>query len=319
MKLKFAVYWASMCGGCDVAITHLNEKILDVIQVAEFVFWPCAMDFKYQDVEGYPDKSIDVCLFNGGIRTAEHLQVAELLRRKSKVMVAFGACACFGGITGLANTTTRAELFKTSYLDGVTTVNPGQVLPQTKSAVAEGELNLPAVFEDARTLDQAIDVDYYLPGCPPEAGTVLMAVEAIATGRLPPKGTTIAGTKTLCDECPKKKHEKKIKEFKRPFEVIIEPNDEDCLLERGVICAGPATVSGCGARCISVNMPCRGCYGPPQGVLDQGAKLLSALAAVVDSNDQQEIEAIINQIKDPQGTFYRYGLPKSLLKRTRIK
>lgn len=317
MKLKFAVYWASMCGGCDVAITHINEKILDVIAAADFVFWPCAMDFKYSDVQNYPDKSIDVCLFNGGIRTEEHRDIAELLSKKSKVMVAFGACSCFGGLTGLANTTTRDELFKSSYFDEITTVNPDGILPKKETDVPEGKLTLPEVFQDAYSLDQTIDVDYYLPGCPPEAGTILTAVDAIVNGKLPPKGATIAGTKTLCDECPKKKEEKRIKEFKRPYEVIIQPDDERCLLEMGLICAGPATLSGCGARCISVNMPCRGCYGPPAGVMDQGAKLLSAISSVIDSNDPSEIDEITNKIMDPMGTFYRYSLPRSLLGRKR--
>lgn len=317
-KLKLAVYWASMCGGCDVAITHLNEKVLDVVAIADFVFWPCAMDFKLKDLEGYPDKSIDVCLFNGGVRTAEHKHIAEILQKKSKVMVAFGSCACFGGITGLANTTTREELFKTSYIEGVTTINPEKKLPQLKTKVKEGELTLPEVFETALTLDQAIEVDYYLPGCPPEVGTVEAAVNAIATGNLPPRGATIAGVKTLCDECPKKKEEKKVKEFKRPHQVIIEPDNDKCLLEQGIICCGPATVSGCGARCISVNMPCRGCYGPPADVIDQGAKLLSAIGSIIDSNDEKEIQKIVDEIADPIGTFYRYGLPKSLLRRARV-
>lgn len=318
-KLKFAVYWASMCGGCDVSITHLNEKVLDVVAIADFVFWPCAMDFKLSDLQSYPDKSIDVCLFNGGIRTEEHKHIAEILQKKSKVMVAFGSCACFGGITGLANTTTKDELFKSSYMQEITTVNPKKTLPQLKTKVKEGELTLPDVFETAMALDQVIEVDYYLPGCPPEVGTVAIAVNAIATGNLPPKGTTIGiGEKTVCDECPKKKEEKKIKEFKRPQEVIIEKNNDKCLLELGIICCGPATASGCGARCLSVNIPCRGCYGPPVGVVDQGAKLLSAIGSIIDSNDEKEIQKIVDGIADPIGTFYRYALPKSLLRRARV-
>jgi F420-non-reducing hydrogenase small subunit len=319
-KLKLAVYWASMCGGCDVAITHLNEKVLDVVAIADFVFWPCAMDFKLKDLESYPDKSIDVCFFNGGVRTEEHRHIAEILRKKSKIMVAFGACAAFGGITGLANTTTREELFKTSYIEGITTVNPKKILPQIKTKVKEGELTLPEVYNVALALDQAIEVDYYLPGCPPEIKTVEIAVNAIASGKLPERGTTIGiGEKSLCDECPKKKGEKKIKEFKRPQEIIIEADDERCLLEQGIICCGPGTASGCGARCIQVNMPCRGCYGPPVGVVDQGAKLLSAIASIIDSNDEKEIQKIVDEIADPIGTFYRYGLPKSLLRRARSK
>ncbi len=87
-KLKVAVYWAASCGGCDVAITHIHEKILDMIEVADLVFWPCAMDFKYSDVEAMADGEIDVCLFNGSIRTSDHDHIAKLLRQKSKTMVA---------------------------------------------------------------------------------------------------------------------------------------------------------------------------------------------------------------------------------------
>jgi F420-non-reducing hydrogenase small subunit len=62
-------------------------------------------------------------------------------------------------------------------------------------------------------------------------------------------------------------------------------------------------------------MPCRGCYGPPEGVADQGAKLLSALASVVDSEDDDEIREIIAGIVDPAGTLYRFSLADSLLQR----
>lgn len=319
-KLKLAVYWASMCGGCDIAITHLNEKVLDVVAVADFVFWPCAMDFKLSDLQGYADKSIDVCFFNGAVRTEEHEHIARLLRGKAKVLVAFGACASWGGITGLANSTTRAELFKASYLQPTSTANPSGKMPKLKTTVKEGELTLPEVFEITKTLDQTVEVDYYLPGCPPEPKTVAAAVTAIATGNLPPKGTTIGiSEKAVCDECPKKKEEKRLKCFKRPYEVAVESNNEKCLLELGLICCGPATAGGCGGRCPSVNVPCRGCYGPPAGVTDQGGKLVSALASIIDSNDEKEVQKVIDGIADPLGTFYRYSLPKSMLRAARMQ
>ena len=71
-KLKLGLYWAASCGGCEIAVVELREKLLIVDQVADIVFWPCAMDFKYKDVEGYPDGYIDVCMFNGAIRTSEN-------------------------------------------------------------------------------------------------------------------------------------------------------------------------------------------------------------------------------------------------------
>jgi F420-non-reducing hydrogenase small subunit len=111
-KLKLALYWAGACGGCDVAVLDVNEKILDVANLADIVFWPIALDFKYHHVEAMPDKSIDVCLFNGVVRSSEQEHIAKMLRAKSKVLVSFGSCACFGGIPALANFTTASREVK---------------------------------------------------------------------------------------------------------------------------------------------------------------------------------------------------------------
>jgi len=86
-KLKFAFYWAASCGGCEIAVLDINEKILDVVAIADIVFWPVALDYKYKDVEAMPDKSIDICFFNGAIRTEENEHMAKLLRQKSKILV----------------------------------------------------------------------------------------------------------------------------------------------------------------------------------------------------------------------------------------
>jgi F420-non-reducing hydrogenase small subunit len=97
-KLKLASYWAAACGGCDVAILDIHEKILDLAAAADIVFWPIATDFKYSDVEAMPDEYIDVTLFHGAVRNSENEHLARLLRAKSKVLVAFGSCAHIGGI-----------------------------------------------------------------------------------------------------------------------------------------------------------------------------------------------------------------------------
>jgi F420-non-reducing hydrogenase small subunit len=108
-----------------------------------------------------------------------------------------------------------------------------------------------------------------------------------------------------------------IKEIKRPYEVILDP--EKCFLAQGLICMGPATRGGCGERCIEGNMPCRGCMGPTDQVHDQGAKFLSALASILDANDEKDIERIVDSIDDPAGTFYRFSLPSSLLRRKKME
>ncbi len=315
-KLKLASYWAAACGGCDVAILDIHEKILDVAAAADIVFWPIAVDFKYKDVEGYEDGYIDVCLFHGAIRNSENEHVAKLLRQKSKVLVAFGSCAIMGGIPGLANFKCRDDILKRVYFESQSTQNPDRVLPQTHYKVAEGELELPAFYKDVKTLADVVDVDYFMPGCPPTPSQIWAVIGAIVSGNLPPKGSVVgASHKTLCDECPRERTDKKVKKFYRPHEIITDPSR--CLLEQGLVCMGPVTRAGCGGQCTSTGFPCRGCYGPVDGVVDQGAKYISALASVVDSENPEEIDKIISEIVDPAGTFYRFGLPGSLLRRAK--
>ncbi|MCJ7824362.1 MAG: F420-nonreducing hydrogenase, partial [Anaerolineales bacterium] len=105
-KGVLALYWAASCGGCEIAVLGINEKILDVAAAFDIVFWPVALDGKVSDIEKMDDKSIDLCLFNGAIRTSEQEYMARLMRRKSKALVAFGSCAHEGCIPGLANATT---------------------------------------------------------------------------------------------------------------------------------------------------------------------------------------------------------------------
>lgn len=302
-KLKIGFYWAASCGGCEIAVLDINEKILDVVKLADIVFWPVAMDVKYKDVEAMPDKYIDICFFNGSVRSEEQEHMAKLLRRKSKTLVAFGSCAQEGCIPGLANLHDRKEIFSKVYLHSKSISNPNGVLPQTRTEVKEGLLKLPEFYDTVKTLDQTVDVDYYLPGCPPPVKLIANAVDAIAKGALPPKGSVLAPLKSVCDECPRKKENKKISKIYRVHEKVPEP--ERCLLEQGIICIGPATRSGCGAQCLTVDMPCTGCGGPCPNSPEQGAAMMSALASILGLEGEQEhyteedVEALMNQIKDP--------------------
>ncbi len=317
-KPKLALYWAASCGGCEIAVLDIEVKILDVANHFDIVFWPCATDFKYSDVEKMADKEIDICLFNGAIRTSENEHLAKLMRRKSKVLVAFGSCALEGGIPGVGNTTNKEQIFKSSYIDSPSTDNEKKVIPQPRTHVAEGELDIPELWDTVKSLDQVVPVDYYVPGCPPQSNQIWAVLELIVQGKpLPPPGSIVgAGDKACCDECSRTRKEKKIKRFFRPHE--IEPNPDECLLDQGIICMGPATRSGCGALCPRANVPCRGCYGVPPNSLDQGAKMISALSSVIDAQEPEEIEKIIREIVDPVGTFYRFSLAHSTLRRVSL-
>ena len=315
-KIKMAVYWGSACGGCCVSVLDVHEALFDVVAAADLVFWPLALDTKYKDVEAMADQEIDLTLYNGAIRNSENEHIAHLLRKKTKILVAYGSCAHMGGIPGLGNFSDREGIFERIYETTESTQNPDKIRPQTVTKVKEGELTLPEFYNDVRTLDQVVDVDYYLPGCPPQTERLVEVFMAIVTGaELPPKGSVVgAYEKTQCDECNRKQTENKtIKEFKRPIDIV--DDGETCFLEQGVICMGPATRGGCGVRCIEGNAPCRGCYGPPADCTDPGAKMMSAIGTMIDSNEEEEIQKIVDNIDDPAGTFYRFSLPGSILRR----
>ena len=321
-KPKLAIYWAASCGGCDIAILDIEEKILDVANFFDLALWPCAADFKYKDVEALPDGAITLTLFNGAIRSSENLHLAKLLRAKSVILCAFGSCAAEGCIPGLANLTTLDGITRYVYLDSPSVQNQDSIIPQPLTKVPEGELKLPTLWNTVRSLPQVVDVDYIIPGCPPQSNQIAEVVSAVIAilkdGKpAPPKGSILgASEKSCCDECPRSRDVKKIKRFYRPFEIIADP--EICLLEQGLVCCGPATRAGCGAKCVSAGVPCRGCYGRPLNVRDQGAKMVSAIASVIDSTDPAEIDSIIAGIADPVGTFYRFSLPESFLRRVQV-
>jgi len=319
-KMQVALYWGAACGGCDVAVLDTNEFILDVAAAADIRLWPIAVDGKYADVEAMQDGELDLCLFNGAIRNSENEEIAKLLRRKSKVLVAFGSCACMGGIPGLANLTNREQILDRAYFHNPS-IRPGsQTVPQSETEVAAGTLHLPRFYKRVYRLSDIVTVDYSVPGCPPapaQIKDVMCAVVAATVdgGAMPPQGSVIgASDRAMCDECPRTKAEKKIARFYRPFQIMQDPTR--CLLEQGLVCMGPVTRSGCGVRCPNSNMGCRGCYGPLPGVHDQGARFLSALASVIDSKDPDEINTILDGIPDVVGTAYRFSMAASLLQRS---
>jgi len=309
-KIKVGIYWAASCGGCDVSLLEIDEQILDVAAKADFVLWPCAIDTKYADLRAYKDGSIDIVLFNGAIRTEENREIAKLLRDKAKYLVAYGSCAQMGGVIGLANLSSRKEIFTTLF--GAKTH-----WPKEESNQDGYPLHLPAFLDRLLPLGDVVEVDYVIPGCPPPREMVSQFFDALLGGKLPEKGAVFAAEKNLCDECPRERREERITRIVRPHE--IEPDPDICLLDQGIICMGPATRGGCGAVCPMANMPCTGCAGPPANITDQGATMLITIASLIGTGleGEEELEAeeaILAEIDDVIGTFYRFSLAASIFK-----
>ncbi len=318
-KPKLAICWFGGCGGCDEAIVDINEDILKVTAAFDLVLWPVALDFKYHHIEAMQDNEILVSIINGSVRNSEHEEIAHLLRKKSQLVLAFGACACFGGTPGMANLRSKEDIFQWVYGDSPTVVNPNGNVPQPVTKKNGYDLTLPEFYTQVYPLNHVIDVDYYLPGCPPPPDRIRSMGRKLISGDLPPKGSTFAPSTALCDVCERNKtkpERMEIKQFKRIHEIEADP--EKCFLAQGILCAGPATRRGCGESCIKINIPCRGCFGPVEGVAGiGGSKYLSAIASLISAETEEGRKKIAGEIDDPVGYFYRFTTAASLLKKRR--
>lgn len=323
MKLKVGLYWAASCGGCEITVLDLDEKLLEVSKNMEIKFWPVAMDTKYGEIEAMPDKYFDVVLFNGGIRNEENEHMAKLLRRVSKILVAFGSCAIHGCVIGLGNIFSSKELIRRAYVEAESNSREN-IVPTPKY----DSLTIPEVLEYLKTLDEVVEVDYYVPGCPPPPELVYDFMCKIISGQLPPRGSYFAPSYTLCKDCsrnPSKGTEvpriKEMPDIKRIWEI---KDDGRCFLEQGLICLGPVTRAGCNNRCINANHPCTGCMGNPPQVIDAGAKLISLIGGILRISrelelDEKKADEISAKLKDYIGTFYLYSYARSLGRIRRLR
>jgi F420-non-reducing hydrogenase small subunit len=314
-KPKLAFYWGAACGGCEEAFIDIGESLLDVVDKIDLVFWPVAMDIKEADIDDID--RINITFISGAIRNSDQEHVIKKLRAKSDLMIAFGTCACFGGMAGgLGNLLSKEDMLNRAFIEIPTVYNPDNILPCEKTKVGNDELQLPELFSTAHSLQQIVDVDFFIPGCSVPKDLVLYAVEHLLSGELPSKGSyLIPFHQNLCEPCERKDTlpaagELKVIVAKRPHEIIIDP--KICFLAQGLICMGISTNAGCGwestGRCIRVNVPCRGCFGPTAENPDQGMATLISLSNMMDPNNIEQSEKFVDSIVDPEGTMYRYCL-----------
>ncbi len=313
-KKKIGFYWTGSCGGCQVSILDIDEMLLDIVEQAEIVFWPCAMDPKYEDVKAMDENEIDIMFINGSIRLDENKEMVELLREKANEVVAYGSCACNGGLFGLGNLFSKNELLEKGYTNKSTDEGP---FPQKITEVDEGELELTEMLDHIKPLDEHIDVEYYLPGCPPLPTQLEDALPALLDDDIEVGKKDLINDKSVCDPCPMEREEKEIERL-IPIQEATDIDPDECLLDQGVLCMGPATAGMCEAPCTEVGYPCVGCNGPVKGVEDQGGRMASALASVIsiegeERKTEEEIREAMDSVRDPTGSFYMFSLPGSIM------
>jgi F420-non-reducing hydrogenase small subunit len=315
-KLKFAFMLAGGCAGCETALVDTSEKLVDALDHLEVVFWaPTVADVKYKDLEAMPDKSIDLAFVDGMIRNTENEHMVKVLRDKSKILVAFGACASLGGIAAMGDLHTHEELFEQAYKKTFSTENPEGIYPSPQYTLdGKYDLTLPALTGRVSTIDQLVEVDYFMGGCPPHHDFIAAILGAVLSGNLPPKGSWLTGGKAVCDVCKRNpaNEDKERTEVLKVFRTVEgRPDDGKCLLQQGYVCFGPFTQGDCNASCLKVNIPCRGCGGPIPGVSDYGARAISAIGSIL--GDEKAAQELMDKYPDMAKFVYRYSLSSGKL------
>ncbi|MFI5142768.1 MAG: methyl viologen-reducing hydrogenase [Thermoanaerobaculales bacterium] len=278
MGVRLAEEWFAICGGCEVTILDIGEPLLEVLKQVDIVHMPVLMDHKLYGQTGEGTEmevpEADIGIVTGGIRNEENRKLAEEMRRKCKILIAMGSCACSGGIPALANLYATGELLEKVYHGSVSTDNDG--IPST---------DIPHLTDRVYPVSDVVPVDLKLPGCPTTPEMVAGALMALLEGKpieLP--------TKSVCDECPTIREKKAASTLKRRLEgpdfTPGRPLSEmRCLMEQGFLCLGPATRSGCGGgqgtpRCIRAYMPCEGCFGPLSETANPMVDMMGALSTI---------------------------------------
>ena len=325
-KPRLAVYWTTGCGGCDATFLDLGERLLEIERDFDLVFFPLLMDRKRDEVESLPDGSIDLGMITGAIRNTEDVEMVRLLRRTSNTLVALGACAQLGSVLALADLVPVTTLLRTVFGEG-----PSSVYPRKPHELADADavLRLPDLTRSVQSVDAVVPVDYAVPGCPPEVPRLWEIVQLFTAAfnrgeELPERGSVLGATEaTVCEDCSRQPPQGRVNRFYRPHQV--DPDPDRCLIDEGLVCSGPATRGGCGAPCPTAGAACSGCYGDPPGIEDQGARMLGAIATMVEIGApdtieeklQSQVEEALASVVDPVGSFYRYCFARSLLARLR--
>ncbi len=279
MPFKIAGESLNACSGCEISILDMGEKFLKLLAIADIVHLPLLMDNKHTCFRDNDWQTVfpkaDVGLISGSIKTREHLEMAHAMREACDLIVAFGTCATHGGIPSLANSFANDEILEKYFS-----------IQDTDSSCVYPSESVPGLLETCSAIGEHIHVDIHLPGCPPHPDHIYRVLKAVEKGE-----RFILPGKSVCDNCSALRDGfGKVKSLKRTLDLPvwrkIDGSEEGfrCFIEQGFLCLGPVTRNGCGGdaeppRCISAQVPCRGCYGPVNKEGNQRLAMLNALAS----------------------------------------
>ncbi len=309
MAVTVAEEWLNACSGCEISILNTGEALLDLLPHLNFVHIPVLIDHKYfgqtGDNTAFEIPEAVVGIVSGGVRNEEHKHVLNEMRKKTKILIALGSCAAYGGIPAQANMFTQDEIFDKVFRNS----------PSTNPSPNPVDPNVPPWIKTCQALDEVVKVDVTIPGCPPHPDWIAEAILALLAG----KTAWSLPERSVCDTCPVVREKKSAGgPIKRGF-TNLEFNPEEgldkmrCINEQGFLCMGPVTLAGCAGkegvpRCVQARTPCRGCFGPIRKGARPMVDMMGSLTSVgLDPKTVVDRRAIMNRYIGAHG--YLTALP----------
>jgi F420-non-reducing hydrogenase small subunit len=262
------------CAGCVCSFLNAGEALIEILASDfEIVYSPTFIDLK-------EIPNVDLAIVEGGVRTEADEKIIREVRAKSKILVALGLCATHGGITSLGNTLSLKKLLEKEY-----TLLGADKLPELK------DLMYP--------ICNFVDVDYYIPGCPPMPFLIVHTMKNIVSGKKP-----IRHERVVCTECHRKIIPAKLQTLFKIYEKEADP--ELCLVSQGFICLGSLTRDGCGAPCPRTGFVCFGCRGPPDSMMYRSRDMYAFLVKVISARTGLPEETVKNELYTNPFVFHTF-------------
>ena len=282
-KARLSIEWLSGCSGCELGIVDLHEKLLAVLDELDIVRLPILMDTK-----DYPEAEIG--LVTGSIRSEHDLRAAKKMRESCKTIVAFGTCPVYGGPQSAGYAHTRDELLDGAYGHNAST------------RTTTPPVDVPPLLDANVPLDAEIDVDVYIPGCPPHPAFIFDGLTALLKGR-PPS----FGRHNVCFDCDRTMLKSDVVQLRRAHERSYDP--AVCFLSQGCLCFGSVTLDRCLAPCMRVGVPCFSCGGPSESVtLEPQKDVRSEIAERMAHLTNIPRETIVREIEEQAKTHFAYAM-----------
>jgi len=166
-KPKIATVWLEGCSGCHMSFLDLDEAVIDILNLVEFTRCPLTDIKEFQDV--------DVGIVEGSVGNIEEEVTLKELREHCKILMAWGDCACFGGVCAMRSSFDKDDVLRRGYIE----------TESTDEGTIPGPPGVPALLEMVKPANQVVKVDCYVPGCPPDSKTIHYALTELLAGRVP--------------------------------------------------------------------------------------------------------------------------------------